>query len=58
VLCNNAGVFTAGASWQVPMSDYEWVFGVNIFGVLHGIRSFVPMSSPSMTMSPRLIPMR
>jgi NAD(P)-dependent dehydrogenase (short-subunit alcohol dehydrogenase family) len=43
VLCNNAGVFTAGASWQVPLSDYEWVFGVNIFGVLHGIRSFVPI---------------
>jgi len=43
VLCNNAGVFSAGASWQVPLSDYEWVFGVNIFGVLHGIRSFVPI---------------
>ena len=43
VLCNNAGVFTAGASWQVPLTDYEWVFGVNIYGVLHGIRSFVPI---------------
>ncbi len=43
VLCNNAGVFAAGASWQVPMSDYEWVFGVNVYGVLHGIRSFVPI---------------
>ncbi len=43
VLCNNAGVFAAGASWQVPLTDFEWVFGVNIFGVLHGIRSFVPI---------------
>lgn len=43
VLCNNAGVFAAGASWQAPLSDYEWVFGVNVWGVLHGIRSFVPI---------------
>lgn len=43
VLCNNAGVFTAGASWQAPLSDYEWVFGVNVWGVLHGIRCFVPI---------------
>ncbi|NRA97458.1 MAG: SDR family NAD(P)-dependent oxidoreductase [Planctomycetes bacterium] len=43
VLCNNAGVFAAGASWQAPLSDFEWVFGVNVWGVLHGIRSFVPI---------------
>jgi len=43
VVCNNAGVFAAGASWQAPLSDYEWVFGVNIWGVLHGIRTFVPI---------------
>ncbi|MBW2268727.1 MAG: SDR family NAD(P)-dependent oxidoreductase [Deltaproteobacteria bacterium] len=43
VLCNNAGVFTAGASWQVPRSDYEWVFNVNIWGVIHGIQAFVPI---------------
>jgi NAD(P)-dependent dehydrogenase (short-subunit alcohol dehydrogenase family) len=43
VLCNNAGVFAAGASWQVPLSDYEWVFGVNLWGVIHGIQAFVPI---------------
>ncbi|HEX2485288.1 MAG TPA: SDR family NAD(P)-dependent oxidoreductase, partial [Myxococcota bacterium] len=43
VVCNNAGVFAAGPSWQAPLSDYEWVFGVNVFGVVHGIRTFVPI---------------
>ncbi|MDG2333305.1 MAG: SDR family NAD(P)-dependent oxidoreductase [Myxococcota bacterium] len=42
VLCNNAGVFAAGLSWEAPQSDYDWVFGVNVWGVLHGLRSFVP----------------
>ena len=43
VLCNNAGVFAAGPSWQVPLSDWEWVLGVNVWGVIHGIRAFVPI---------------
>jgi NAD(P)-dependent dehydrogenase (short-subunit alcohol dehydrogenase family) len=43
VLCNNAGVFTAGVSWEAPIEDYEWVFGVNVWGVIHGIRTFVPI---------------
>ena len=43
VLCNNAGVFAGGLSWQAPLSDYEWVFGVNAWGALHGLRSFVPI---------------
>jgi NAD(P)-dependent dehydrogenase (short-subunit alcohol dehydrogenase family) len=43
VLCNNAGVFAAGLSWLAPQSDYDWVFGVNVFGVLNGLRSFVPI---------------
>jgi NAD(P)-dependent dehydrogenase (short-subunit alcohol dehydrogenase family) len=42
LVCNNAGVFAGGLSWQAPLSDYEWVFGVNVWGVLHGVRSFVP----------------
>jgi len=45
VLCNNAGVGgTAGADgvWSVPMEDWHWVLGVNFWGVLHGIRHFVP----------------
>jgi NAD(P)-dependent dehydrogenase (short-subunit alcohol dehydrogenase family) len=43
VLCNNAGVFAAGLSWEAPATDWEWVLGVNTFGVLHGIRAFVPI---------------
>ena len=43
VLCNNAGVFSAGVSWESSLEDYEWVMGVNTWGVVHGIRSFVPI---------------
>jgi NAD(P)-dependent dehydrogenase (short-subunit alcohol dehydrogenase family) len=42
VLCNNAGVFQAGITWQRELADWEWVMGVNFWGVLHGIRAFVP----------------
>lgn len=42
VVCNNAGVAVSGASWQVPLSDWEWCLGVNLWGVIHGIRAFVP----------------
>jgi NAD(P)-dependent dehydrogenase (short-subunit alcohol dehydrogenase family) len=43
VVCNNAGVFAGGLSWEAPVSDYEWVLGVNTWGVIHGIRTFVPI---------------
>jgi NAD(P)-dependent dehydrogenase (short-subunit alcohol dehydrogenase family) len=43
LVCNNAGVFAGGLSWEAPLSDYEWVLGVNTLGVLHGVRSFVPI---------------
>jgi NAD(P)-dependent dehydrogenase (short-subunit alcohol dehydrogenase family) len=45
LLCNNAGVSTPinrRAAWEAPMTDWEWVMGVNFMGVLHGIRAFVP----------------
>src|SRR6266545_2797695 len=42
VLCNNAGVFQGGITWQRELADWEWVMGVNLWGVLHGIRAFVP----------------
>jgi NAD(P)-dependent dehydrogenase (short-subunit alcohol dehydrogenase family) len=42
LLCNNAGVFQAGVVWQRTRADWEWVMGVNFYGVLHGIQSFVP----------------
>jgi NAD(P)-dependent dehydrogenase (short-subunit alcohol dehydrogenase family) len=42
VLCNNAGVGSGGLSWEQPLEDWEWVFGVNLWGVVHGLRTFVP----------------
>jgi NAD(P)-dependent dehydrogenase (short-subunit alcohol dehydrogenase family) len=42
LLCNNAGVFQAGVVWQRTQADWDWVLGVNVLGVLHGIRAFVP----------------
>lgn len=43
VVCNNAGVGGLGHStWDGPLSAWEWVLGVNLWGVIHGIRAFVP----------------
>jgi len=42
LLCNNAGVFQGGITWQRELADWEWVMGVNLWGVLHGIRAFIP----------------
>ena len=43
VVCNNAGVFTGGLCWEVPVKEYEWLLNVNLWGVIHGIRTFVPI---------------
>jgi NAD(P)-dependent dehydrogenase (short-subunit alcohol dehydrogenase family) len=42
LLCNNAGVFQAGLLWERTVADWEWVLGVNVWGIIHGIRAFVP----------------
>ncbi|MBY0400767.1 SDR family NAD(P)-dependent oxidoreductase [Myxococcota bacterium] len=42
VLCNNAGVFAGGLTWDAIGADWEWVLGVNLYGILHGVRAFVP----------------
>lgn len=42
VACNNAGVAAGGLSWEIDVEDWRWVLGVNLFGVIHGIHSFVP----------------
>lgn len=39
---NNAGVEISGTVWEVSMADWQWVFGVNVFGVIHGVKCFVP----------------
>jgi NAD(P)-dependent dehydrogenase (short-subunit alcohol dehydrogenase family) len=43
VACNNAGVGGGGLSWEMPLSTWQWVIGVNMWGVVNGIRSFVPL---------------
>jgi NAD(P)-dependent dehydrogenase (short-subunit alcohol dehydrogenase family) len=43
VLCNNAGVIGTGDPWSGPMSAWEWVVGINFYGVVHGIRAFLPI---------------
>jgi NAD(P)-dependent dehydrogenase (short-subunit alcohol dehydrogenase family) len=42
VLCNNAGVEVIGAVHEHTLADWQWVMGVNLWGVIHGVRSFVP----------------
>ncbi|HEY8864039.1 MAG TPA: SDR family NAD(P)-dependent oxidoreductase [Candidatus Dormibacteraeota bacterium] len=44
LMCNNAGVSSAGpgAAWEKPMSAWQWVLEVNLWGVIHGIRAFLP----------------
>ncbi|MFW9864806.1 MAG: SDR family NAD(P)-dependent oxidoreductase [Candidatus Thorarchaeota archaeon] len=43
LLCNNAGVAAPGALWESIVSDWEWVIGVNLWGVIHGILTFIPI---------------
>jgi NAD(P)-dependent dehydrogenase (short-subunit alcohol dehydrogenase family) len=43
VVCNNAGVAGHfGRAWDTPVADWRWVLDVNVWGVIHGIRAFVP----------------
>jgi NAD(P)-dependent dehydrogenase (short-subunit alcohol dehydrogenase family) len=44
VVCNNAGVGGLGdMTFEGPLSGWDWVLGVNFYGVLHGVRAFVPL---------------
>ncbi len=43
VLCNNAGVESDADPWFGPISAWQWVLGVNLWGVIHGIRAFLPL---------------
>ena len=42
VVCNNAGVAGGGGIDDIPLDDWRWVLDVNLMGVLHGIRTFLP----------------
>ena len=43
VVCNNAGVASRADPWFGPLSAWRWVLGVNLWGVIHGIRAFLPL---------------
>jgi NAD(P)-dependent dehydrogenase (short-subunit alcohol dehydrogenase family) len=43
VVCNNAGVASHADPWFGPISAWRWVLGVNLWGVIHGIRAFLPL---------------
>ncbi|MCK9363718.1 MAG: SDR family oxidoreductase [Syntrophales bacterium] len=40
---NNAGVGSGGLVWENSVKDWEWVLGVNLWGVIHGVRLFTPL---------------
>src|SRR3972149_5140643 len=44
ILCNNAGVAPPGGPlWERTVADWQWVLGANLWGVIHGIRTFIPI---------------
>jgi NAD(P)-dependent dehydrogenase (short-subunit alcohol dehydrogenase family) len=43
IAVNNAGVVVGGYSWELPLADWHRVMGIDFWGVVHGIRSFVPL---------------
>ncbi len=42
VVCNNAGVAASGDPWSGPLETWEWTMGVNLWGVVYGVRTFLP----------------
>lgn len=43
LLFNNAGVGAGTTPWESTLADWQWVIGVNLWGVIHGVRAFVPI---------------
>jgi NAD(P)-dependent dehydrogenase (short-subunit alcohol dehydrogenase family) len=46
VLCNNAGIYPPdrfSPVWEAPLEDWQWALDVNLYGIVHGIRTFMPI---------------
>jgi NAD(P)-dependent dehydrogenase (short-subunit alcohol dehydrogenase family) len=43
LVCNNAGVASHADPWFGPLSGWKWLLGVNLWGVIHGVRAFLPI---------------
>jgi len=52
LLFNNAGVGAGGLVWENTERDWEWVLGVNLYGVIHGVRIFTPLMLASAARDP------
>ncbi len=50
---NNAGVGSGGLVWENTAQDWEWVLGVNLMGVAHGVRVFTPMMLAAAAQDPQ-----
>ena len=50
---NNAGVGAGGLVWENSVADWNWVLGVNLWGVVHGVRLFTPMMLEAAKSDPR-----
>ena len=42
ILINNAGVMLRGFADKIPMADWEWILGINLYGIIRGVRAFLP----------------
>ncbi|MEJ2008845.1 MAG: SDR family NAD(P)-dependent oxidoreductase [Acidobacteriota bacterium] len=43
LLANNAGIGAGGSAWEATWNDWEWAIGVNLWGVIHGVKVFTPL---------------
>jgi NAD(P)-dependent dehydrogenase (short-subunit alcohol dehydrogenase family) len=43
LVCNNAGVSGSGRIWEIPLETWRWVLDIDLWGVIHGMRTFVPL---------------
>jgi len=50
---NNAGVGAGGLVWENTVADWEWLLGVNLWGVIHGVRLFTPMMLAAASKDPQ-----
>jgi NAD(P)-dependent dehydrogenase (short-subunit alcohol dehydrogenase family) len=42
LVCANAGVFSGGLLWERTVADFDWCLGVNLYGIVHVVRAFIP----------------
>lgn len=52
LLFNNAGIGAAGLIWENTVQDWQWALGVNLWGVIHGVRAFTPLMLAAAKASP------